>query len=181
MKLTFALGAVVAALVAPVRPWGFHAVLGAGLVVAAWLSRVPPGFLFRRLLLLEPFVIGVAGLALLGPGGVRVFVVMAVRATLCLATMILLANTTPFAQILRVLSRLGMPAMLVTSLALMYRYLFVVVDEAQRMRRARLARSFRSGRRRAWRSLASVVGALFVRCTGRAERIYAAMLARGWK
>ena len=49
------------------------------------------------------------------------------------------------------------------------------------MRRARLSRTFSSGRRRHWQSLATVVGQLFVRASERAERIYDAMCARGWK
>jgi cobalt/nickel transport system permease protein len=56
----------------------------------------------------------------------------------------------------------------------------VLVDEAQRMRRARASRTFRPGRWWTWRTLTTVIGQLFVRSTERAERIYAAMIARGW-
>jgi len=91
------------------------------------------------------------------------------------------ATTTPFPELLRVLRAIHTPALLVTTLALMYRYLFVLADEAQRMRRARQSRTLRPGRGRIWRLLATVVGQLFVRATGRAERIYAAMCARGWR
>jgi len=144
----------------------------------AGLSRIPPVFLARRLLLLEPVVLGVAVLALLQPGGLRVFATILTKSTLCLFTMILLSNTTPFAELLGVLRRVRFPALLITTLALMYRYLFVLADEAERMQRARQARTF--GRTR-WTVLATVLGQLFVRSTERAERIYAAMCARGWK
>jgi cobalt/nickel transport system permease protein len=73
------------------------------------------------------------------------------------------------------------PALLVTTLALMYRYLFELVDEAERMQRAQKCRTFERRRWHAWKSLGTVAGQLFVRSTERAERIYAAMLARGWK
>jgi cobalt/nickel transport system permease protein len=63
----------------------------------------------------------------------------------------------------------------------MYRYLFVLVDEAERMQRARRSRTFTRLRTHAWESRASLVGQLFVRSTERAERIYAAMCARGWR
>jgi cobalt/nickel transport system permease protein len=69
----------------------------------------------------------------------------------------------------------------VTTLALLYRYLFVLVDEAERMHRARLARTFDRRRVSVWRMLGTVVGQLFVRSSERAERIYAAMCARGWR
>jgi len=63
----------------------------------------------------------------------------------------------------------------------MYRYLFVLVDEAQRMKRARASRTFTVRRGRSWRTLATVVSQLFIRASERAERIYGAMCARGWK
>jgi energy-coupling factor transporter transmembrane protein EcfT len=49
------------------------------------------------------------------------------------------------------------------------------------MRRARLSRTFTPGRRFQWQALSSVAGQLFVRASERAERIYNAMSARGWK
>jgi energy-coupling factor transporter transmembrane protein EcfT len=49
------------------------------------------------------------------------------------------------------------------------------------MRRARNSRTFHRGRRLRWQTLATVVGQLFVRSSERAERIYDAMCARGWK
>ena len=106
---------------------------------------------------------------------------MVAKTTLCLLTMLLLSNTTPFSEILGVMRRAHVPALLVSTLALMYRYLFVLVDETQRMRRARASRTFRQGRWRTWGTLATVIGQLFVRSTERAERIYAAMIARGWQ
>jgi cobalt/nickel transport system permease protein len=97
---------------------------------------------------------------------------------------------------LTVLRRLRVPPLLVTTLALMHRYLFVLVEESERMRRARASRTFRHsghpgpskrsglwgpGRRIHWHVLGSVVGQLFLRASERAERIYDAMCARGWK
>ncbi|MCX6909024.1 MAG: hypothetical protein NTY01_13420, partial [Verrucomicrobia bacterium] len=99
----------------------------------------------------------------------------------CLLTMILLSNTTSFADILRVLQRLRVPSLLVTTMALMYRYLFVLADEVGRMGRARASRTFAAQRSAAWWSQADIIGQLFIRSTERAERIYAAMCARGWQ
>ncbi len=155
--------------------------LAAIVLLAAALSRVPWGFLLRRMLFLEPLVIGVAVLSLFQPGGGRVFAVLVAKTSLCLFTMILLANTTPFADILRVLKALRVPPLLVTTLALMYRYLFVLVDEAQRMKRARMSRTFERRRSRSWSTMATVVSQLFLRAGDRAQRIYDAMCARGWR
>lgn len=145
------------------------------------LSRIPVRFLVKRLLLLEPLAVGVALLALWQPHGLQVFGFLVVRSTLCLAVMILWANTTPFGEMLRVMERLGMPGILVTIIALMYRYLFVLSEEALRMRRARGSRTFTPGRVFLWRNLSTVLGQLFVRSLDRADRIYVAMCARGWK
>ena len=179
MKLASSLLLVLVIVLSPLPACAFIAV---ALVVVAFLSRLSWVFLLKRLLLLEPFVLGVAVLMLFQPGGVEVFAVMVTRSTLCLFTMMLLSSTTPFSELLLVLQRARVPALLVTTLALMYRYLFVLVDEAERMHRSRLCRTFvRQRRWHGWKALGSVAGQLFVRSTERAERIYAAMLARGWK
>jgi cobalt/nickel transport system permease protein len=174
-------GALVIVILLVLLPLSVGAWLAVALVAVAVLSRLPWSFLWKRLLWLEPFVIGVAVLALFQPGGGKVFVTIVARSTLSLFTMILLSSTTPFSELLRVLRRVRVPGLLVTTLALMYRYLFVLVEEAERMQRARTCRTFERRRWHGWKALGTVAGQLFVRSTERAERIYAAMLARGWK
>jgi cobalt/nickel transport system permease protein len=179
VKLIAALVLVVGVLlIPPARPIGLVFMALPVLAIAA-SSRIPWWFLVRRLLLLEPFVLGVAVLALFQPGGWHLFGVLVGKCTLCLLTMLLLANTTPFADLLRVLRTAHVPALLVTTLSLMYRYLSVLVDEAQRMKRARMSRTFTVRRTRTWQTMATVLTQLFIRTTERAERIYAAMCARG--
>lgn len=179
LKLAISLLVVFATIVLPLSRWPILVALAVLLLLVAALSRVPARFLAWRMLCLEPFVLGVALLTLFQPGGGLVCATLIVRSTLCLFTMVLLASTTPFPQLLGVLRWLRVPALLITTLALMYRYLFVLADEAQRMQRARQSRSFSKRRWPGWHVLATVVSQLFVRATARAERIYAAMLARG--
>jgi cobalt/nickel transport system permease protein len=180
-KLGAAMALVLTTVMLPVSRLSGFAVVAAALVMVAALSRIPPAFLAKRLLLLEPIALGVAALAIFQPDGWRVFAVVLLRTNLCLLTMILLSNTTSFADLLRVLQRLRVPSLLVTTLALMYRYLFVLVDEVGRMGRARASRTFSAQRRAAWWSQAGIIGQLFIRSTERAERIYSAMCARGWQ
>jgi cobalt/nickel transport system permease protein len=153
----------------------------AALFLVAAASRVPAGFLVRKLLFLEPFVLGVVAMTLFQPHGLHRFALTLTRSTLCLAASVLLAATTPFSDFLSALRRFRLPGLLVTTLGLTYRYLFVLADEALRMRRARAARTFTRGRGSAWRSLSTVAARLFVRVSERADRIHAAMCARGWK
>ena len=171
VKLGAAIFLVVTTVLMPVTAWIYYAGLAFLLVGATLLSRVPVGFLAGRLLLLSLLV---AGMTLLSSPHPAIFA----KSLLSLLTVLLLANTTPFSELLRVLRQLHVPAVFVTTLALMYRYLFVLVDEAERMKRARQARTLGKTR---WPVLAGVLGQLFVRSTERAERIHAAMTARGWR
>jgi cobalt/nickel transport system permease protein len=181
LKLAIALGLVLTTAVLPATQIAWFAAVAAFLVLVVIASRLSPRFLLQRLLLLEPFVLGVVALTLFQPGGLRIFFVVVLKANLCLLTTILLSSTTPFAEMLRVLKRLRVPGLMVSTLTLMHRYLFVLADEAERMRRARASRTFTRGRRFEWRSLSTVIGQLFIRASERAERIYDAMCARGWK
>lgn len=101
------------------------------------------------------------------------------RSILSLAVVLLLVATTGMMPLAGALQRLGVPRVLVSTILLLYRYLFVLSDEAARMNRARLARSF--GRRGLGMSAAAqILGQLMLRSMARAERIHAAMLARGF-
>jgi cobalt/nickel transport system permease protein len=181
VKLAAAILLVLTLVLVPISQTWFFAAAAVFLALALILSRVPAMFTLKRLLLLEPFVAGMSILMLLRPDGLTAFLSVFVRSTLCLLTMILLSNTTPFAGILQVFRRIGFPALLVTLLALMYRYLFVLIDEGERMQRARVSRTFTHRRRQIWRMLATVASQLFIRSSEGAERIYAAMCARGWR
>lgn len=151
------------------------------LLVVAILSTIPPRFLIRRMLRLEIFVVGMAALLMLRPNGMEIFAAVLVKSTLCLLALVLFSNTTPFSESLTLLKRLRTPTLVVTLLALMYRYLFLFVDELERMRRARASRTFANWRAQVWQSHASIVSQLFIRSIERAERIFAAMCARGWQ
>jgi len=94
---------------------------------------------------------------------------------------ILLNSTTRFTDLLQVFRRLRVPALLVATLALMHRYLFVLAAETVRLRRARRSRTYAAGRWAGWQLTATIAAQLFVRTSERAERVYAAMCARGWK
>ena len=115
------------------------------------------------------------------PHGGSKFAFALFKTNLCLLITLLLSNTTRLSDLLAVLQRLRVPWLFVTTLTLMHRYLFVLADETERMRRARASRTFTPGRRFQWQTLSSVAGLLFVRASERAERIYDAMCARGWK
>jgi cobalt/nickel transport system permease protein len=181
LKLGVALGMIVGTVLAPPGAAGWYVTMAALLVAAVALSRVPVLFLLKRLAWLSPFVLGVALVNAFQPGARGSWQTVAVKSGICLLTVIVVSNTTPFSGILRVLRSARVPGLLITTIALMHRYLFVLVEEAERMRRARASRTFTRARRARWQALSTVVGQLFVRASERAERIYDAMCARGWR
>jgi cobalt/nickel transport system permease protein len=73
-----------------------------------------------------------------------------------------------------------MPEVLVDVIALMYRYIFVLIDESEKMQRARASRTFIEQRKIFWKLQGSIIAQLFVRSYERGERIYRAMRARGF-
>jgi cobalt/nickel transport system permease protein len=180
-KLGVALAMIVGTVLAPPTAVGWFIGVALVLGIAVVLSRLPLLFLLKRLAWLSPFILGVALVNALQPAARGSWLAVALKSTICLLTIIVVSNTTPFSRILRVLKAAHVPGLLITTIALMHRYLFVLVEEAERMRRARASRTYKRQRRARWQALSTVVGQLFVRASERAERIYDAMCARGWK
>ncbi len=172
--------------------WGFAAyALIVATVVGA--SRVPPRFVLARLLAILPFVVFALFLPFIGEGkDVEVLGVMVsgdglwamwnilAKATLGATASILLAATTETPDILKALNRLRVPAVITGIASFMIRYLEVVAGELGRMRTAMTARGYDPSWLGQARPIASSAGTLFVRSYERGERVYEAMLARGY-
>lgn len=162
-------------------------------VLIATLGDIPAGLIARRMAVVAPFAVFV-GIAnpLLDRGVVPVlpgivvaagwisFLSILLKFFLSISAALLLIATTSFPGICHALNRIGLPDLFVTQLLFLYRYLFVLLDEASRMVRARESRSFGGGRIPA-RLFARLAGDLLGRTMERAERIHAAMLARGFR
>ncbi|MBC7230680.1 MAG: cobalt ECF transporter T component CbiQ [Actinobacteria bacterium] len=178
----------------PDRYAAFAAYLGLELALVA-LSRLPWRHVLKRALVVLPFILVVAlflpffsrggGSYNLGPltvsaHGLLVLWNVAAKSTVSVLAVILLSSTTPFPDLIKGMERLKVPSLITATLSFMYRYVFVLMDELQRMRRARDSRGW-SGR---WfwqsRVIGHMIAALFLRSYERGERVYAAMLARGY-
>lgn len=157
-------------------------IIPASVLAVLWvLSGMPVAHALRRMLIAQLFILGIGGLSLFSPSGAPLFISALVKSNLSVFSLVLLTWTTPFSEILIELRRAHVPPVMLTTLALMYRYLPVLATEARRMERARASRTFLRQRRFAWRNLSDIIGQLFIRSSERADRIYQAMCARGWK
>jgi cobalt/nickel transport system permease protein len=118
--------------------------------------------------------------------GLTEFATIALKSWISVQAALLLAFTTPFHDLIDALRELRLPRVMVSIIGFMYRYLAVMGDEAERMARARSARSAdptgRGGGTARWRASVTgrMVGSLFLRSYERSERIYSAMQARGF-
>ena len=132
-----------------------------------------------------PFVRGgeqiVVGPFSLSEAGLAAFLAVSVKAILGTISAVLLGATTTFPATLRALESLRVPRLLVLIAGFVYRYLFVVVDEVQRMRAALIARGYQPRSALHAGAIGRVATALFLRTHARGERVYLAMLSRGYR
>ena len=150
------------------------------LSVVILFARLPVTYVLKRSMAVAPFIIIPAAAILFVSDGVTVFAVVFAKSWLSSLAMITLVSTTRQADILSGLRAIGVPAIIVTTVSFMYRYLAVLIDELDGMKTARDARSSHGSLRWHMITAGSIIGSLFIRSYGRAERIYAAMLARGY-
>lgn len=204
IKLTLVIAFILTSALTPIGAWPIFILLLSLILSAELLSDLGIVFFMKRALLALPFVLAalpllvtVDGIELLAlPLGLSItqqglerFLSISLRSWISVQAAVLLASTTTFPDILRAMRALGLPRLMVAIIGLMWRYLFVMVDEVLRMLRARTARSseseppgHRTGGTIFWRSQVAggMAGSLFLRSLERSDRIYHAMLARGY-
>jgi cobalt/nickel transport system permease protein len=184
---------VVAVAITPREAFAAFAVHGLIIVAVAGLARVPPRFLLVRLLGILPFILFAFFLPFLGSGDEVTFWGLSLsqegllaawnivaKATLGASASILLVATTEVPAILRGLSTLRVPTLLVSVTGFMVRYLELIVEELGRMRVAMVSRGHDA--RWLWqvRPIATGAGAMFIRSYERGERVHQAMVSRGF-
>jgi cobalt/nickel transport system permease protein len=179
--------------------WGF-------VLLGSMLSGLGISYTLKRSLIALPFALAAASVLFSLPGlplaqvsvgslqlvvtdtGLLRFTSILVRSWLSVQMAVLLVASTQFPDLLHALRHLHVPGVLVSIISFMYRYLFVLSDEALRLLRARQARSAaavaggRTGGSLTWRArvTGSMIGQLFLRSYERSDRIFNSMLARGY-
>ena len=224
VKFVLAVAFIVAVALTPVGAWPVYVLLAAIGLSVVLLSELGVGFVLKRAALALPFVLAAVPILVTAAGaplwrislgawtiaisdaGAERFVSILLKSWLSVQMAIVLAAATPFPQLLLAMRAVRIPRLIVAIFGLMWRYLFVLVDEVLRLLRARAARSgdpeetpetgWRTARKAsgaagaagrrggtlAWRARVAggMAGNLLVRSFDRGERIYAAMAARGY-
>lgn len=175
------------------------------LLIVNDLSRLGLGYTLKRSFLALPFALAAVsaifapigqplaewnlGFATLVPTDVGLirFLSILARSWLSVQMAIVLIATTQFPDLIHALEHLRVPRLLTTIVAFLYHYLFVLSDEVLRLLRARQARSAglpgkKYGGKLIWRAQVTggMAGQLFIRSYDRSDRIYNAMLSRGY-
>lgn len=202
VKLITTLVLIVGIVLTPETAWPAYPLLWALVSSMAALAGIRVLRLARLGGVALPFALAAITLTITTPGdplfsvlgqtvtaaGIGRFVAVLLKSWLSVQVALLLAITTPFTDLLWALTSLRVPAALVAIIGFMYRYLETLRDESERLMRARTSRSatvhhHRSGGTLGWRARTAgyMVGSLFLRGYERSERVYAAMLARGYR
>ena len=184
---------VLAVVATPRETFWPYAVFALILLTVWGVARIPLRWILPRMLIEAPFVV-LAVLLPFAEGGERVAVVglqlsvpglwaawgIVIKGTLGVAASLTVASTTTARALPLALSRLGVPAMMTSVLVLMIRYLDLLSAEVGRMRMARISRGDSPRALHQIGAIAKGVGALFLRSYERGERVYVAMLSRGF-
>jgi cobalt/nickel transport system permease protein len=188
----------------PMGAFGVYGLLLLVILTGVWIGRLRPAAYLRRSLIAIPFALAAVTLMFTVPGrtlwtvpltgwtvsdaGLARFGSIVIKSWLSVQVAVLMGMTTHFTDLLCAMRALHVPRVLVAIISFMYRYIFVLADEALRLTRARESRSAtgpdgRGGGTLAWRMQVTggMVGNLFLRSYERSERVYQAMAARGYK
>jgi cobalt/nickel transport system permease protein len=210
VKIVLTFAYVLTTALTPAGAWpGLLLLLATG-ISASILAELPARTVLARVLLALPFALAALPLLVTLPGtpllhlpwgwtvtreGAIEAATIAAKSSLSVQISVVLTATTPVQHLLAALRALKLPRLLVAILGLMWRYLFVLVDEAQRLMRARASRSAgppaAGSAQRAggppggsvlWRAQVTggMAGNLLLRGLERADRTYDAMCARGY-
>lgn len=177
----------------PIGWWWAFVGFATLLVAVVAMSRVPPTYLARRMVIEVPFVIFALLMPFVSRGprvewwglsfseaGLLAAVSLLVKGTLGVLASLTLAATTEAADLLAGLARLRVPVLLVAIMGFMVRYLDVVTAEAGRMLVAMRSRGVDPRSPKHWPALSRALASLFIRAYERGERVHLAMLARGY-
>ena len=207
VKFVLTLAFILTVSLTPAQAWPIYILLLSLILSIEILSNLGLRYVQKRAMLAFPFVLAAFPVIFTIPGtslsslsvgewtlvasqeGLARFAGIALKSWISVQAAIVLTATTPFPDLLVAMRAVRTPRLMVAVFGLMWRYLFVLADEVLRLLRARSARSgelgipgVKSGGSLAWRARVAggMAGSLFLRAFERSDRIYMAMLSRGY-
>ncbi len=199
-KLLFTLLFIFVVVICPPGRWLVFSVYFIAIAILVLISNLPVYHILKRSLIIIPFVGMIAVFMLFFRDGETVYSLsiwklqmnitnqgilllktILVRAWLSVLGLIWLTSVTKITSLLHALKQLHFPNIMVMIIAFMYRYIFVIFDEMQRMKLAMDCRRINVTRMQLLRGLGNIIGTLFIRSYERSEQVYSAMLARGFE
>lgn len=207
IKLVLTLAFIILTALVPPGSWPAYVILLAIMLSVEILSELGIGYVLKRSLLALPFMLAALPIIFTAPGpelvsfnlaswtisvsitGLERFISIALKSWISVQAAVVMAASTPFPDLLLAMRAIRLPRLIVAVFGLMWRYLFVLADEVLRMNRARAARSGhpdkpqgRTGGSIVWRARVTggMAGSLFLRAFERSDRIYNAMISRGY-
>jgi cobalt/nickel transport system permease protein len=206
VKIILTLAFILALNLLPQNAWPGFILFFSLTISAGLLANVEPARLLKRSLVAIPFVLSALPLVFWGPAphvhwhifnmlsitvsptGVERCMSIVIKAWLSVFAAVILTATTDSQSLITGFRQLRVPAILISIVELMWRYLFVMVDEVMRLIRARNSRNtvvnhgHHAGGSVFWRAgvTGNMAGSLFLRSIERSERVYSAMLSRGY-
>lgn len=165
-------------------------------IIFLLVSRLPFGFVLSHLrwvllfiipfLAIMPFTMqGTEIFQIYGIGmtreGLRFGLLVSIRALTAIMLIFPMVGTMRFDSTLKALEKLKVPNPLVQMLMFTYRYIFTFAEEFSRMRNAMTSKGFKlKTSLKTLKTIGKAIGMLFVRAYERAERVYQAMISRGY-
>lgn len=177
VKLVLAFAFLICA--ATTRSYLAFGLYGFMLVAGILVSKLPLAQILMRAAVVLPFSL-VFGAMTLITGDVDRAAALVFRSYLSASAVLLLAGSTRLPDLLRALEWFRVPALLILVSQFLYRYLFVLSEQAQHMRLAAQCRRGAGRRGLRLHAAAGALSVLFARSYQRADGVHRAMLARGF-
>jgi len=163
----------------------------------ALMSQVPLVHLFGKLVKLYPMIFFISvfvpffpaqqdvshrfGFITIYEQGLEKFLLINIKAVLAIFMSLLITTTTDLMLLLKGMESLKIPKLVISIVSFMYRFIFLLIDEVERMILAYQSRYFKLSLKNRIKTFANMIGVLFIRTYERGERIYLAMESRGFK
>ncbi|MEN3045900.1 MAG: CbiQ family ECF transporter T component [Candidatus Hydrothermales bacterium] len=154
----------------------FYLVIFLILLTFLFISKVPPLYLLKRVMLITPFLMVIFFLSLLSNKSLTQFFFAIVRSILSVFSIIFFLSVTKIEEFIKLLERAPHGKLISLILSFLYRYFFILEDEFLRMKRSMVSK----GKRPDFKSYLILSGFLFLRSYERSEKVLKAMISRGW-